>query len=139
MVFECFCLRPGFMVLGWFVTMVFVRFYPKQAFHGGVHKDMVFLRLLLPWPGHPWTPWVEPHFRYSDWPQIPYVNMTLFPLGIVPNASNCPRTLFRPRHGPALEQYDFVRSGHTTRSPNRMVFIWFWWDGFFTVFDFRIL
>ena len=78
-VFWMVFLRPGFMVLGWFLTMVFVRFYSKQAFHGGVHKDMVFFRLLLPWPGHPWTPWVELHFWYSDWPQIPYINMTFFP------------------------------------------------------------
>ena len=95
------------MVFGWFLSMVFLRFYLKQGFRGGVHEEMVFLRFLLPWPGHPWTPWVEPHFRYSDWPQIPYVNMTLFPLGIAPNASNRPRTLFRPRDGPALKQYGF--------------------------------
>ena len=100
-------LSPEFMVFGWFLSMVFLRFYLKQEFHRGVPEDMVFLRFLLPWPGHPWTPWVEPHFRYSDWPQIPYVNMTLFPLGIAPNASNRPRTLFRPHRGPALEQYGF--------------------------------
>ena len=87
--------------------MVFLRFYLKQEFHRGVPEDMVFLRFLLPWPGHPWTPWVELHFRYSDWTRSPYINMTLFPLGIAPNASNRPRTLFRPHRGPALEQYGF--------------------------------
>ena len=107
MVFQRFFFRPEIVVLGWFLSMAFLWFYLKLGFHGGVPGAMVFLRFLLPWPGHPWTPWVELHFRYSDRRQIPYVNMTLFPLEIAPNASNRPRTLFRPPDGSALKQYGF--------------------------------
>ena len=96
-----------FQFLGVVSICISIFFVCLYEFERCLPKLRFLLRFLLPWPGHPWTPWVELHFRYSDWPQVPYVNMTLFPLGIAPNASNRPRTLFRLPDGPALEPYGF--------------------------------
>ena len=51
------------------------------------------------WP-LPRDPRPDLYFRHSDQPQLPCWNMTGFPLGIARNASNRPRTLFRPVASP---------------------------------------
>ena len=73
-------------------------------------------------------------FPVFDRPQIPYVNMTLFPLGIAPNASNRPRTLFRLPDGPTLGLYGFFTAWLHTQVSNSygfyMVFYGWFYYGF---------
>ena len=79
-------------------------------------------------------PWAELHFRDSDRPQLPCVNMTLFPLRIARNSSNRPRTLFRPPDGPTLELYGFfmvLLDGQVSNSYGfYMVFFGWFYYGF---------
>ena len=65
-----------------FSTRVFMVFMVFQPIRQCLPKPM-FLFFFSPRPGHPWTPWAELHFRCSDRPQLPYINMTLSFLGLL--------------------------------------------------------
>ena len=104
--FLCCCWLKGvFMVFWWLGFSWFSDGFPYICFvscslfstqSSSASQSQRFFIVFLPWPGQPWTPWAEIYFQYSDRPQLPYVNMTFFVLGIAWNASNRPWTLFRP-------------------------------------------